>query len=215
MDKNLQMLLDFSIKSAIPSFGKLTKKPESENTFRCEEANPSAPGEANCVIYKIPQVTFILYNKRIYTVQAKMPSIFKSDLIISNEESTINITFNKVDNNVYDLAIALMIKDVTDQVQIRRIVDCDDCGACCMSKCVPPFVGTEILNLPDELKEEAMQKINLKKGPCYWFDPESKKCKHYEYRPQACKDFEIGSTNCESVRKLYNIAEPPQIYIDL
>ena len=29
--------------------------------------------------------------------------------------------------------------------------------------------------------------------PCVWYDTASARCKHYDYRPQACRDFLIGS----------------------
>jgi Fe-S-cluster containining protein len=40
-------------------------------------------------------------------------------------------------------------------------------------------------------------------GPCYWFDMNSRRCKHHEHRPQVCRDFETGSTDCLEWRKYY------------
>jgi len=36
--------------------------------------------------------------------------------------------------------------------------------------------------------------------PCVWFDEDQARCRHYEQRPQACRDFEIGGTLCRLSR---------------
>lgn len=40
-------------------------------------------------------------------------------------------------------------------------------------------------------------------GPCYWFDPETRQCKHHAHRPRVCRDFEIGSRLCRQWRDYY------------
>jgi uncharacterized protein len=42
--------------------------------------------------------------------------------------------------------------------------------------------------------------------PCLWYDPSSGRCRHYEWRPQVCRDFARGSANCLSARQCENIA---------
>jgi Fe-S-cluster containining protein len=37
--------------------------------------------------------------------------------------------------------------------------------------------------------------------PCLWFDPQTRRCRHYEHRPQACRVFEIGSHDCHGARR--------------
>lgn len=35
---------------------------------------------------------------------------------------------------------------------------------------------------------------------CVWLDPATLRCRHYEFRPQACRDFEVGSLLCRLSR---------------
>ncbi len=37
--------------------------------------------------------------------------------------------------------------------------------------------------------------------PCLWYDPETRRCSHYEWRPRACRDFEAGGDDCRGVRE--------------
>ncbi len=32
--------------------------------------------------------------------------------------------------------------------------------------------------------------------PCIWFDGQTRKCRHYEYRPSVCERFEPGNPIC-------------------
>ncbi|MEY2725765.1 MAG: hypothetical protein RLZZ458_1632 [Planctomycetota bacterium] len=36
--------------------------------------------------------------------------------------------------------------------------------------------------------------------PCVWLNLATLRCQHYDYRPQACRDFEIGSVLCRLSR---------------
>lgn len=40
-------------------------------------------------------------------------------------------------------------------------------------------------------------------GPCIWLDLESRQCKHHQYRPRVCRDFETGSASCLEWRAFY------------
>ena len=40
-------------------------------------------------------------------------------------------------------------------------------------------------------------------GPCFWFDQKTRKCKHHDFRPKVCRDFEIGSKLCHQWRIHY------------
>jgi len=40
--------------------------------------------------------------------------------------------------------------------------------------------------------------------PCLWFDAEMRRCRHYEHRPDICREFEIGSKECLAWRQRYN-----------
>jgi Fe-S-cluster containining protein len=78
----------------------------------------------------------------------------------------------------------------------------------------PPFLGYEVFELPEELRDEVLKKgfqtneewIGKWEGkPCYWWDPETKGCAHYENRPQLCRDFIVGCDSCFAFRRLYGV----------
>ena len=95
------------------------------------------------------------------------------------------------------------------------VLTCDDCGVCCRGIGSPPFVGSEILELPENLQEEILVKgtgsiwdknpNELTGSPCYWYDTDTGRCKNYDNRPQICRDFEIGSWPCLSYRQHYGV----------
>lgn len=98
------------------------------------------------------------------------------------------------------------------------IESCGDCGACCMVVPVPPFVmqsGTHealIRQVPAPLLNEVLAvweyRLYMPEAPCLWFDPTRKGCRHYEFRPQACRDFELNSRVCHATREYLGIGEP-------
>lgn len=71
-------------------------------------------------------------------------------------------------------------------------------------------------NVPESLKHElaeyyAHARAQIEAGvsraeayrdgePCCWYDPVSKRCKHYEHRPQTCRDFQLGEASCLAYR---------------
>lgn len=94
------------------------------------------------------------------------------------------------------------------------ILDCEDCGACCSAVGHPHFYRNshnELWNkLPAELQQEVNEYIDgltdIDLGqPCFWLDPQTKKCRHYEYRPEVCRDFELGSHHCHRLRKAHGL----------
>jgi Fe-S-cluster containining protein len=39
--------------------------------------------------------------------------------------------------------------------------------------------------------------------PCIWFDAEAKRCKHYEHRPEACREAVVpGDEDCGLFRRV-------------
>ena len=38
---------------------------------------------------------------------------------------------------------------------------------------------------------------------CFWLDLNTRLCKHHEYRPRVCRDFDIGSRGCQEWRNHY------------
>jgi Fe-S-cluster containining protein len=105
------------------------------------------------------------------------------------------------------------------------VLNCDDCGACCQYMgAVPtamldrdgftPIPGCK--PLPEWLKAELRadwEWVNRTGRsdfePCIWFDQETRRCKHYEYRPEVCRDFEVGEEACLRWRFTELGIEPP------
>ncbi len=101
------------------------------------------------------------------------------------------------------------------------INDCRNCGVCCLHMGYPAFMEPVESShdaqywraLPDHLKQELLDYIAACEappagqldGPCIWLDPDTRLCKHHEYRPRVCRDFEIGSKECRDWRKHYGI----------
>ena len=64
----------------------------------------------------------------------------------------------------------------------------------------------EIKDLPQELKDELLRyKPSETDLVCIWFDRQTKGCKHYEHRPDICRDFEIGSSECHTWRRYFGM----------
>jgi Fe-S-cluster containining protein len=42
--------------------------------------------------------------------------------------------------------------------------------------------------------------------PCLWLDPQTRTCRHYEHRPEVCREFEVGSADCRRWRRHEGIA---------
>ena len=97
---------------------------------------------------------------------------------------------------------------------------CDGCGLCCEKIGSPVLLYAsrpEIQGLhpfrPSGLPEALILEIDetfsgLRRGEepqeqCLWFDPEKRRCKHYEWRPQVCRDYELGSEACLIERREY------------
>lgn len=76
----------------------------------------------------------------------------------------------------------------------------DGCGACCLHSGVPPFRDHEWHNVPIELVADIRRFRGDMNGPCLWFDPETRRCRHYEFRPIGCREFEAGKMLCRMTR---------------
>lgn len=95
---------------------------------------------------------------------------------------------------------------------------CDGCGLCCQG------IGSPVLiyarrpeyqdkhpyrpaDLPPELAAEIdLHFSGLLRGQepqtqCLWYDAANRGCRHYEYRPQLCRDYELGGRACLSLRR--------------
>lgn len=63
---------------------------------------------------------------------------------------------------------------------------------------LPPDLKTEWLEFVQQYTRE-----NELDGPCNWLDRATRKCKHHEFRPNVCRDLEIGSRLCRQWRTHY------------
>lgn len=99
------------------------------------------------------------------------------------------------------------------------IPSCDGCGACCQVVTHPPFYSVF-----HDLGEEAWERLKrerrdlileivaddrarrqagepLSGTPCLWYDAETRRCRHYDYRPLACREFAVGDDDCRDARR--------------
>ena len=96
---------------------------------------------------------------------------------------------------------------------------CDGCSACCRVVTLPPFrrifgeAGEEAWerlrwDRPD-LRREFLEAERLRKAggepsfgsPCLWLDLELGRCRHYDHRPRACREFDVGGVDCRGARR--------------
>ena len=99
------------------------------------------------------------------------------------------------------------------------IESCDGCGACCRVVSRPPFH-----RLLDETAEDTWERLRWERPdlvaelladdrarrasggpyygtPCLWYDAGTGRCRHYDYRPRACREFELGGVDCRDARR--------------
>jgi Fe-S-cluster containining protein len=103
--------------------------------------------------------------------------------------------------------------------RLAVIESCDGCGACCQVVTHPPFysvfgaMGEDawerlkadrpdlVAALVADFKARRLSGRPLSGTPCLWFDAETGLCGHYEYRPLACREFEVGGEDCRDSRR--------------
>jgi uncharacterized protein len=112
-------------------------------------------------------------------------------------------------------------------IEIERLpANCDDCGACCRDIGHPPFLvelidgvpqavddrldstsdQQRILAAPAEARAEYLSSRHRSSGPCAWLDRASGRCRHYEFRPDICRTFEVAGKWCLMHRE--RVAQP-------
>lgn len=94
---------------------------------------------------------------------------------------------------------------------------CDGCGVCCEGIGSPVVLYAsrpgELIphpfrpaGLPASLQAEIDSHFaGLRRGEepqeqCLWFDSATRRCRHYEWRPPICREFELGGSACQAVR---------------
>ncbi|TWU00803.1 YkgJ family cysteine cluster protein [Stieleria varia] len=68
------------------------------------------------------------------------------------------------------------------------------------------------LEMPVRLRDETLATILSYQPPadgeldgrCTWLDAKTNQCLHHEHRPQVCRDFEVGRSQCLAWRQSYS-----------
>ena len=95
--------------------------------------------------------------------------------------------------------------------------DCKGCGACCLHMAVPPYDDDELLGMPDIVRDEM---VGVRKTrsiqfaiygtdciPCGFLDLVTRQCRHYEHRPNICRDFQFLGKYCAGVIAILKAAK--------
>jgi len=94
--------------------------------------------------------------------------------------------------------------------KMAKEVTCDNCGLCCMHMIAPCFLP----EAEKAVRPELLAMIRLFRDsprhdnqdrPCIWLDLVTGKCRHYEHRPEVCREFEAGGSGCLAARKAFGI----------
>jgi uncharacterized protein len=125
---------------------------------------------------------------------------------------------------------------VVTERQSLPLVSCDGCGACCMAQgsppgyrhCTTPPQGPDDLvpdgdywrfwTMPEALRAELLayydrvpaRRIPGGGHPCLWLDLETRQCRHYEHRPELCRQLPVDGPSCLSWRTDYGIVGSPR-----
>lgn len=112
------------------------------------------------------------------------------------------------------------------RIELRLVPSCEGCGACCRTIGLPPFEAPNpALGIPlrGELSERQRADAEVFErmpaalraehaglvralaadptgAPCPWLDPDTKACRHYEFRPANCRAWVVGSAGCHAMR---------------
>ncbi len=110
---------------------------------------------------------------------------------------------------------------------------CDGCGACCFEQGAPPDYVALRLNpqfaLDPSFAEDAARLAVLpadaaralddylraidaacapRNGVCVWFDHDTRRCRHYDFRPSTCRVFELNGAGCHIYRRRHGVPTP-------
>lgn len=84
------------------------------------------------------------------------------------------------------------------------VLDCGGCGLCCGLQPSPPFLPTELDALAPGLVGDIEARLASRGfaagAACFWMDRGTRKCRHYEDRPEVCRQFELGGEDCLAMR---------------
>jgi len=114
--------------------------------------------------------------------------------------------------------MALFPGEANLQLDVLQPESCDDCGRCCEGVGSPVLLyATPARDVephafrPPGLPQALIAEIDAHFGgvargyepqeSCLWFDPVTRRCRHYEWRPQVCQDYEFGGQDCIERRR--------------
>ncbi len=92
-------------------------------------------------------------------------------------------------------------------------ITCEACGLCCTEMGSPPFMpehvgGVELQRLPAVVRKDYENGMKLRDaigwpdGEPYFWLMEDQRCKHYQHRPEICREFKVGGEACRGWREL-------------
>jgi Fe-S-cluster containining protein len=101
---------------------------------------------------------------------------------------------------------------------VLQPASCEGCGLCCEGIGSPvalyqsrPAWADHHPFRPEGLPLHLIEEIDIHfagafRGQepqelCFWYDPEARRCRHYEWRPQVCRDYELGGPECMHLRR--------------
>ncbi len=88
-----------------------------------------------------------------------------------------------------------------DEAGVDVTIACHDCGACC---CRMPVLVLGDPRVPERYVEEDENGMTIMAqgddGWCVALDRNTLLCTIYEWRPQICRDFEMGGLDCQDIR---------------
>lgn len=95
------------------------------------------------------------------------------------------------------------------RLPLPQITNCDSCGACCLGQEALPLDNYQGTPPPALLAEIAAMRERFNRDgwpgngePCVWYDAETRRCKHYEHRPDVCRDtVKPGDDDCRRIRR--------------
>lgn len=136
-------------------------------------------------------------------------SAVESNTTDNNIKDGCRLTFTDSETSKVWIVTVFIVRAGAGRIALD-VLTCDGCGVCCTyCGCPPGYLIRDWrpVNLPDELHDE-LDKLDeraragevIDGKPCIWWDKETKKCSHYDFRPQVCRDFEPGGIDCQRVR---------------
>src|SRR5436190_2135207 len=108
---------------------------------------------------------------------------------------------------------------MADLPMIPQAVTCDGCSDCCQHVGSPPFLldcidgviqrldadasrtdYESLMAAPAEAQAAYVEHRLSSDGPCVGLDSISRRCRYYEFRPDICRNFEVGGRWCVLLR---------------